>query len=281
VEDHSIDSGKILFLTQKAKELRKTILTMIHTAQSGHPGGSLSASDIMAVLYFDELNVNPADPKWEERDRFVLSKGHVCPVLYSCLALRGFFPYETIYTLRQEGSMLQGHPDMKRCPGIDISTGSLGQGLSTAVGMAIAGKRDGKNYRVFCLVGDGESQEGQIWEAVQTAVKYQLDNLVIFVDNNRLQNDNTCDIVMPTGDLAKKYEAFGCETYRINGHSIPEILAVLDTIRKTSSLKPFCIVADTVKGKGVSFMENVVAWHGTPPNDMQFAQALIEIEGGR
>jgi len=281
VSDSSNDNRKISFLTEKARELRTTILTMIHTAQSGHPGGSLSAADIMAVLYFDELNLDPANPGWEDRDRFVLSKGHVCPVLYSCLALRGYFPYETIHTLRKEGSILQGHPDMKRCPGVDISTGSLGQGLSTAVGMAIAGKRDGRDYRVFCLVGDGESQEGQIWEAVQTAVKYQLDNLVIFVDNNRLQNDNTCDIVMPTGDLAKKFEAFGCETSRINGHSIAEIVKALDSIRGKKSQKPFCIVANTVKGQGVSFMENVVAWHGMAPNDAQFAQALAEIEGGR
>ncbi len=281
MSDSSNSNRKISFLTEKARELRATILTMIHSAQSGHPGGSLSAADIMAVLYFDELNVDPANPGWEDRDRFVLSKGHVCPVLYSCLALRGYFPYETIHTLRKEGSILQGHPDMKRCPGVDISTGSLGQGLSTAVGMAIAGKRDGRDYRVFCLVGDGESQEGQIWEAVQTAVKYQLDNLVIFVDNNRLQNDNTCDIVMPTGDLAKKFEAFGCETSRINGHSIAEIVKSLDSIRGKKSQKPFCIVADTVKGQGVSFMENVVAWHGMAPNDAQFAQALAEIEGGR
>lgn len=281
MSDSSNSNRKISFLTEKARELRATILTMIHSAQSGHPGGSLSAADIMAVLYFDELNVDPANPGWEDRDRFVLSKGHVCPVLYSCLALRGYFSYETIHTLRKEGSILQGHPDMKRCPGVDISTGSLGQGLSTAVGMAIAGKRDGRDYRVFCLVGDGESQEGQIWEAVQTAVKYQLDNLVIFVDNNRLQNDNTCDIVMPTGDLAKKFEAFGCETSRINGHSIAEIVKSLDSIRGKKSQKPFCIVADTVKGQGVSFMENVVAWHGMAPNDAQFAQALAEIEGGR
>jgi transketolase len=198
-----------MYLTRQAKELRKTVLTMIHTAKSGHPGGSLSAADIMAVLYFSELNVDPANPHWPDRDRFVLSKGHVCPIQYSCLAMRGYFPYEAIHTLRKEGSMLQGHPDMKRCPGIDISTGSLGQGLSTAVGMALAGKRDGKTYRVFCLVGDGESQEGQIWEALQTASKYRLDNLVVIVDNNNLQNDNTCDVVMPLGDLKAKLEAFG------------------------------------------------------------------------
>ena len=193
-------------LETMAQKLRKTILTMIHQAASGHPGGSLSAADIVAVLYFEELRINPQQPQWPDRDRFVLSKGHVCPVLYSALALRGYFPMDVIYTLRKEGSMLQGHPDMKRCPGIDISTGSLGQGLSVAVGMAIAGKRDKKDYRVYCLIGDGESQEGQIWEAVMSAVKYQLDNLIIIVDNNGLQNDDTCDVVMPLGDLEQNLQ---------------------------------------------------------------------------
>lgn len=279
--DPSKQDDKIAQLEHRAKELRKTLLTMIHEARSGHPGGSLSAADIMAALYFDELNIRPEQPSWPDRDRFVLSKGHVCPVLYSCLALRGYFPFETIYTLRKEGSMLQGHPDMKRCPGIDISTGSLGQGLSTAVGMALAGKRDKRSYRVFCLVGDGESQEGQIWEAVQTAVKYKLDNLVTIVDNNGLQNDNTCEVVMPLGDLVAKFSAFGCETYAIDGHSMREIVEVLDKVRTTSCGKPVCIVAKTVKGKGVSFMEHVVSWHGMPPDDDQFRQALAEIEGGR
>lgn len=278
---HSIsESDMPSYLEGKAKELRKTILTMIHRAKSGHPGGSLSAADIMAVLYFEELNVRPETPQWEDRDRFVLSKGHVCPVLYSCLALRNYFPMDTIYTLRKEGSMLQGHPDMKRCPGIDISTGSLGQGLSTAVGMALAGKRDGKPYRVFCLVGDGESQEGQIWEAVQSAVKYQLDNLIIIVDNNGLQNDSTCDEVMPLGNLAEKFSAFGCEVQSIDGHRIGEIRTAFATTRRENHGKPHCILAKTIKGKGVSFMENVVSWHGTAPNDEQYALAMQEIEGG-
>lgn len=278
---HSIsESDMPSYLEGKAKELRKTILTMIHRAKSGHPGGSLSAADIMAVLYFEELNVRPETPQWEDRDRFVLSKGHVCPVLYSCLALRNYFPMDTIYTLRKEGSMLQGHPDMKRCPGIDISTGSLGQGLSTAVGMALAGKRDGKPYRVFCLVGDGESQEGQIWEAVQSAVKYQLDNLIIIVDNNGLQNDSTCDEVMPLGNLAEKFSAFGCEVQSIDGHRIGEIRTAFATTRRENYGKPHCILAKTIKGKGVSFMENVVSWHGTAPNDEQYALAMQEIEGG-
>lgn len=273
-------SEKVAFLKEKAKEVRKTILTMIHRAQSGHPGGSLSASDFMTALYFDEANVRPEDPKWADRDRIVLSKGHACPVIYSCLALKGFFPYETIYTLRKQGSILQGHPDMKVCPGIDISTGSLGQGLSTAVGMALAAKRDGKTYRVFCIVGDGESQEGQIWEAVMSAVKYKLDNLIIYVDNNNLQNDNTCDVVMPTGDLRAKYGAFGCEAFNIDGHNMEEIVDVLDEIRDSDNGMPKVIVGKTIKGKGVSFMEGVVMWHGVAPNDEQFEQAIAEVEGG-
>lgn len=278
---HSIPESEMpAYLEAKAKELRKTILTMIHSAKSGHPGGSLSAADIMAVLYFEELNIRPENPQWEDRDRFILSKGHVCPVLYSCLALRNYFPMDTIYTLRKEGSMLQGHPDMKRCPGIDISTGSLGQGLSTAVGMALAGKRDGRPYRVFCLVGDGESQEGQIWEAVQSAVKYQLDNLIIIVDNNGLQNDSTCEDVMPLGNLAEKFSAFGCDVQRIDGHRIDEIRNAFAAARKENHGKPHCILAKTIKGKGVSFMENVVSWHGTAPNDEQYALAMQEIEGG-
>lgn len=267
-------------LAEQAKTVRKEILTMIHTAQSGHPGGSLSAADIMTALYFDELNIDPQNPKWEDRDRFVLSKGHVCPVLYTCLALRGYFPKEKLATLRKEGSILQGHPDMKRCPGVDISTGSLGQGLSVATGMALCGKRDHKDYRVFCLVGDGESNEGQIWEAVETAAKYGLDNLVIIVDKNGLQNDGTCQEIMPNGDLVAKFTAFGCNTYEINGHNMVEILDVLDVIRNDRAGKPKCIVAHTVKGKGVSFMENVVMWHGMAPNDEQYARAMKDVEEG-
>ncbi len=273
------DQTKVTSLKAQAKTLRLTLLDMIHKAQSGHPGGSLSASDIMTALYFDELNVRPQEPNWPDRDRFVLSKGHVCPVLYSCLGLRGYFDKEVLDTLRKEGSILQGHPDMKRCPGVDISTGSLGQGVSVAAGMALAGKRDKKDYRVFTLVGDGESNEGQIWEAAQSATKYQLDNLVLIVDNNGLQNDNTCDVVMPTLDLAKKFEAFGFETLTIDGHDMEQILDALAAMR-TQNGKPKCIVCKTVKGKGVSFMENVVGWHGMAPNDEQYAQAVKEIEEG-
>ncbi len=271
---------KIQFLEAKAKELRKTLLTMIHTAQSGHPGGSLSATDIVAALYFDELQIDPQNPKWEERDRFVLSKGHVCPVLYSALAMRGFYPMDTIYSLRKHGSILQGHPDMKRTPGVDISTGSLGQGVSCAVGMAIAYKRDGKNARVFTLLGDGECQEGQVWEAMEAAVKYELDNMVIFVDNNGLQNDGTCDEIMPTQDLSAKFESFGCRVYKIDGHKMSEIVDVLETIRNAERGKPYVVVAKTVKGRGVSFMENVVKWHGVAPNDEEYARAMAEVEGG-
>ena len=263
-----------------AIEMRKTAVTMIHKAQSGHPGGSLSAADLMTALYFKEMNIDPSNPNWEDRDRFVLSKGHVCPILYSALALKGYVPYDTIYTVREYGSPFQGHPDMKKCPGIDISTGSLGQGLSCGVGMAIAGKRDKKDYRVFSLLGDGECQEGQIWEAAQTAVKYQLDNLVVFVDNNRLQIDGFTDEIMPLQDLEKKFEVFGFETKRIDGHSMEEIVETLDEIRAVKNGKPKCIVMDTVKGKGVSYMEDVAEWHGVAPNDEEYKQAIGEIAGG-
>lgn len=271
---------RVARLKETAKSVRKSIITMIYQAQSGHPGGSLSAADIMTALYFDELNLRPQEPKWEDRDRFVLSKGHTCPVLYTCLAMRGFFGMEVLGTLRKEGSILQGHPDMKRCPGVDISTGSLGQGISTAVGMALAGKRDHKSYRVFTLIGDGESDEGQVWEAVQTAAKYQLDNLVIILDRNRLQNDGACETVMPNGDLIRKFTSFGCKTWEIDGHDMAQIVEALDEIRRDQSGKPKCIVAHTVKGKGVSFMENVAAWHGMAPNSEQYAQAIKDIEEG-
>ncbi|MEH7419471.1 transketolase [Neobacillus drentensis] len=267
-------------LKQKAMELRKTTLTMIHEAQSGHPGGSLSAADVVAALYFREMNIDPTNPQWEDRDRFVLSKGHVCPIQYSALALRGYVPYDTIYTLRKFGSPFQGHPDMKKCPGIDISTGSLGQGLSCAVGMALGGKRDSKNYRVFAVLGDGECQEGQIWEAAQSAVKYQLDNLVVFVDDNGLQIDGTTEEIMPNQDLEKKFHAFGFETKRINGHSMEEIVETLDRIRVANNGKPKCVVLNTVKGKGVSFMEHSVGWHGIAPNDVEFLNAIEEVAGG-
>ena len=225
-------------LEEKAVELRKTVLTMIYKAQSGHPGGSLSAADIMAALYFHVMNVDPENPKWEDRDRFVLSKGHVCPVLYSALIMRGFIDQSAVDTLRKQGSLLQGHPDMKRCPGVEISTGSLGQGISCAAGMAIAGKRDRKDYMVYTLLGDGECNEGQVWEAAQAANKYRLDNLVVIVDNNRLQNDGPAEQVMPTEDLAGKFAAFGFETTRINGHKMEEIVTALEAMKVSRNGKP-------------------------------------------
>lgn len=267
-------------LKQIAIELRKTAITMIYEAQSGHPGGALSAADIVTALYFKEMNIDPKNPKWEDRDRFVLSKGHVCPILYAALGKLGYFPEEYLHKLRQEGSILQGHPDMKKCPGIDISTGSLGQGLSCAVGMAIAGKRDRKNYRVFAMLGDGECDEGQIWEAVMTGYKYKLDNLVAFVDNNGLQLDGTCDEIMPNIDLGKRFEAFGYEVFYIDGHNMEEIVATLDKIRASHNNLPKAVIANTVKGKGVSFMENQLGWHGVAPNDEEYKQAMDELEGG-
>ncbi len=272
-------SDKITQLNEKAGELRRTSLTMIYKAQSGHPGGSFSAAEIMSVLYFDQMNIDANNPKWEDRDRFVLSKGHVCPILYSSLILKGFLEKDDVNNLRKLGSKLQGHPDMKICPGVDISTGSLGQGISCAVGMAIAAKMNKKNYKTFTLVGDGECNEGQVWEAIQSAVKYKLDNFVMILDNNNLQNDGSCDDIMPTGDLAKKVESFGMETYSVDGHSIEDLLGVFEKINANlSNGKPKCIVAKTIKGKGVSFMENVPGWHGMAPNEEQFNIAMKELE---
>lgn len=276
--EETLSSGETL--REKAKELRKTLLTMIYKAQSGHPGGSLSAADIMAVLYFHTIDIDPQNPQWEDRDRFVLSKGHVCPVLYSALIMKGVIDEKEVGTLRKQGSILQGHPDMKRCPGIDISTGSLGQGISCATGMAIAGKRDRKDYMVYTLLGDGECDEGQVWEAAQAANKYELDNLVVLVDNNGLQNDGFAKDIMPTLDIRKKFEAFGFQAVRINGHDVDEIAAALDFMCTQKNGQPKCIVCNTVKGKGVSFMENVPSWHGTAPDDEQYKQAMSEIEEG-
>lgn len=267
-------------LKKIAVELRKSAVTMIYEAQSGHPGGALSAADIITALYFKEMNIDPSNPKWEDRDRFVLSKGHVCPILYAALGKLGYFPKEYLHKLRQEGSILQGHPDMKKCPGIDISTGSLGQGLSCAVGMAIAGKRDKKSYRVFAMVGDGECNEGQIWEAVMTGYKYQLDNLTVIVDNNNLQLDGTCTEVMPNIDLGKRFEAFGYEVLYINGHNMEEIVATFDKIKASKNGLPKAIIANTVKGRGVSYMENQLGWHGVAPNDSEYKQAMEELDGG-
>ena len=269
---------RVKFLEYKAKELRCNLLTMIHKAQSGHPGGSLSASDIVTALYYDELEINPANPDWQLRDRVILSKGHCCPVIYTALAMKGFYPFETIYTLRKMGSILQGHPDMRKVPGIDMTTGSLGQGLSVGVGMAIAAKKDKLSSRVFTILGDGETNEGQVWEAAMCAAKYKLDNLIAIVDRNNLQNDNYCHEVMPTDSLVEKWSSFGWKVIEIDGHDMEAIIGAFKEMKGYKE-QPICIIANTVKGKGVSFMENVCSWHGTPPNDEQYAQALKEIGG--
>lgn len=272
---------KISMLKERAKQLRVTALTMIYEAQSGHPGGAFSAADIVAALYYSELKIDPKDPKWPDRDRFVLSKGHVCPILYSALGLLGYFPEKELHTLRKEGSILQGHPDMKKCLGIDISTGSLGQGVSCAAGMALAGKRDKKDYRVFVMAGDGEMNEGIIWEAMMTANKYALDNFVLIMDNNGLQLDGPCSAVMPPLDMSAKAAAFGFDVYDINGHDFEEILSAFDAIRAAKNGKPKFINARTVKGKGVDFMENKAEWHGMAPNAEQYADAMAQLERGQ
>lgn len=246
-------------------------------AKSGHPGGSLSAADIYTYLYFNEMNVKPDDPDWADRDRFVLSKGHCCPSLYAVLALKGFFDWSELESLRHVGAMLQGHPDMKTTPGIDMSSGSLGQGVSAACGMAFAGKLDNKDYRVYTVLGDGECEEGQVWEAAMFAAHNKLDNLVIFVDQNGLQIDGTVAEVCGIEPLDKKFESFGFEVEKIDGHSFEEIEKALNKA-KTVKGKPFAILAKTVKGKGVSFMENEVGWHGKACNDEEFKVATAELE---
>ncbi|MBQ1619441.1 MAG: transketolase [Oscillospiraceae bacterium] len=265
-------------LQNKCIDLKKHVVDMIYKAQSGHPGGSLSVAEFVTACYWHEMDVDPKNPRWPDRDRFVLSKGHVCPAQYAALAMKGFFPMETLDTLRKEGSPLQGHPSMNKCPGIDISTGSLGQGLACAVGMALAAKMDGKDYRVYCAVGDGEAQEGEIWEAANTAHKYQLDNLVVFVDFNNLQIDGTCDEVMPNGDLGAKFREFGFDTYEIDGNNMEQMVAALNLARAVNNGKPKCIYGHTVKGKGVSYMENVCSWHGVAPNEEQWKQAMDELD---
>ena len=265
-------------LQNKCVDLKKHVIDMIWKAQSGHPGGSLSVADFMTACYFRYMNVDPRNPRWADRDRFVLSKGHVCPAQYAALAMKGFFPMEVLDTLRKEGSPLQGHPSMNKCPGIDISTGSLGQGLACAVGMALAAKLDGKSYMVYSALGDGECNEGEIWEACGTAHKYGLDNLVAFVDWNNLQLDGTCEEIMPPVDLAKKFEAFGFEVYQCNGNDMAELVEVMDKAVAAKNGLPKAIVGKTVKGKGVSFMENQVGWHGVAPNDEQYKQAMAELD---
>ena len=260
-----------------ACKVRMGILTGTHSAKAGHPGGSLSAADLFTYLYFQELNVDPANPKWEDRDRFVLSKGHTAPGLYAALALRGFFPVEDLTTLRHIDSYLQGHPNMNSVPGVDMSTGSLGQGISCAVGMAMGLKHQGKSARVYTLLGDGEIQEGQVWEACMAASHYKLDNLVVIVDNNGLQIDGDVAKVMSPYPIADKLEAFGFHTIAIDGHDFDQMEKAFAEA-KTVKGKPTAIVMKTVKGKGVSFMENNAGWHGKAPNDAEYAQAMEEIQ---
>ena len=266
-----------LELEKMANEIRKDIVTAVHSAKSGHPGGSLSSADIFTYLYFEEMNVDPANPKWEDRDRFVLSKGHVAPGLYSTLAEKGYFPKEDLKTLRHTGSYLQGHPDMKHIPGIDMSSGSLGQGVSVAVGMAAAGKYDKKDYRVYTLTVDGEIQEGQIWEAAMWAGHRKLDNLVVIVDNNNLQIDGSVEDVCSPYPIDKKFEAFNFHVINIDGNDFDQIRAAFKEARETKGM-PTAIIAKTVKGKGVSFMENAAGWHGKAPNDEEYEIAMADLE---
>lgn len=265
-------------LKSTACTIRKDIVTMLTESASGHPGGSLSAADILTALYFGEMNIDPKNPKMEDRDRFVLSKGHGAPVLYATLAEKGFFDKKELMTLRKINSNLQGHPNMNDTPGVDMSTGSLGQGLSAANGMALAGKLDGKDYRVYAYLGDGELQEGQVWEAAMTSAHYKLDNLTAFVDFNGLQIDGNTKDVMNVNPIADKFEAFGWHVISIDGHSFEEIFKAIDEAKNTKD-KPTMIVAKTIKGKGVSFMENQAGWHGSAPSKEQCNIALNELGG--
>ena len=266
-----------LELMKTANEIRKGIVTALHSAKAGHPGGSLSATEIFTYLYFEEMNVDPKNPKKADRDRFVLSKGHTAPGLYSTLAQKGFFPKEDLVTLRHTGSYLQGHPDMKHIPGVDMSSGSLGQGISAAVGMAIAGKLDNADYRVYTLLGGGEIQEGHVWEASMLAVHRKLDNLVVIVDNNNLQIDGEITEVNSPYPIDKKFEAFNFHVINIDGNDFDQIDAAFKEA-KTVKGQPTAIIAKTVKGKGVSFMENQVGWHGKAPNDEEYKIAMEELE---
>ena len=264
-------------LEKKARKIRKDIIDEVYYAKSGHPGGALSIADILTVLYFKEMKLNPEKPNWEDRDRLILSKGHCTPALYSCLANRGFFPIEDLKTFRNINSYLQGHPDKNKVPGVDMTTGSLGQGLSVANGMAIAGKMDEKEYRVYCILGDGEIEEGQIWEAAMASNKYKLDNLCVIVDNNNLQIDGTIEEVMSSYPIDEKFKSFGFQIIKIDGHDIEEIIKAFEVAKNVKD-KPTCIIAKTIKGKGISFMENQVVWHGKAPNEEQYEQAIEELK---
>lgn len=266
-----------LELKKIANEVRKGIISAVHSAKSGHPGGSLSAADIYTYLYFEEMNIDPGNPRMENRDRFVLSKGHTAPGLYAALANRGFFPVQDLVTLRRPGSYLQGHPCMQYTPGVDMSSGSLGQGVSAAVGMALAGKMDKKDYRVYTLLGDGELQEGQVWEAAMFAGYRKLDNLVVIVDNNGLQIDGPIDEVCSPNPIDKKFEAFHFHTIHVDAHDFDALRFAFKEARETKGM-PAAVIAHSVKGKGISFMEGNVGWHGKAPNDEQYAEAMAELE---
>lgn len=266
-----------LELMKQSNEVRKGIVTAVFNAKSGHPGGSLSAADIYTYLYFKEMNIDPSEPKKEDRDRFVLSKGHTAPGYYSTLANRGFFPVEDLVTLRKTGSYLQGHPDMKGIPGVDMSSGSLGQGISIAVGMAVSGEMSDADYRVYTLLGDGEIQEGQVWEAAMLAGHRQLDNLVVIVDNNNLQIDGSVEEVNSPYPIDEKFAAFNFHVINIDGHNFDEIEAAFEEAKATKG-KPTAIIAKTLKGKGVSFMEDKAAWHGAAPNQEQYEVAMSDLE---
>ncbi len=266
-----------LELQKRANEVRKGIVTSVHSAKAGHPGGSLSAADMFTYLYFEEMNIDPKNPKWADRDRFVLSKGHTAPGLYSALANRGYFPVEDLTTLRKLGSYLQGHPCMQETPGVDMSSGSLGQGISAAVGMALAAKLDNKDYRVYTLLGDGEIQEGQVWEAAMFAGARKLDNLVVIVDNNGLQIDGKVEDVCSVYPIDKKFEAFNFQVINIDGHNFDEIRAAMEKAKETKGM-PTAIIMKTIKGKNVSFMEDNAGWHGKAPNDEEYATAMADLE---
>jgi len=264
-------------LKRMAVQMRKDILYMIHAAQAGHPGGSLSATDIVTALYFRLMRINPANPHWEDRDRFILSKGHACPVWYAALANRGYFDRAHLATLRKLDSILQGHADMKRTPGVDMTIGSLGQGICVGVGMALAARINQKDYHVWVIIGDGEMQEGSVWEAAMSAAKWKLDNLTVILDLNRIQNDDFVEKTMPLGQVKEKWQAFGWKTICLDGHDMQQVVDSLERARTILGV-PTILIADTIKGKGVSFMENVPLWHGTAPNDAQYAQAVAEVE---
>jgi transketolase len=263
-------------LDGKAKQIRRDVLKMLYCCQSGHPGGSLSCVEILMALYYKTMRIDPANPKMENRDRFVLSKGHACPTLYAILADKGYFPREDLWDLRQLHSHLQGHPDMRKTPGVDANTGSLGQGASIAIGMAIAAKYKKADYKVYAVIGDGESQEGMIWEAAMSAAHYKLDNLVFLLDHNGLQIDGSNDQVMSLGDITAKFAAFGFECFKVDGHDIG---AIGETLAAKVVGKPKFICCETVKGKGVSFMENNAAWHGKPMSAAEYAKAMNELGG--